>query len=259
MAGRQWANHRYVQKIGNRYIYPEDLQNGNVRALKPNTLNNTTSNTGTAQQQSTPRVTASFRKSARTYSTSGSERVNNSYNKYSNETMNSPAMAAASNTGRTHVERLIPSSVKIKGNTTAYLETQKHKKPITKMNKVKTAPMPASVKSQINSSIANSYKMNPVKPAASKSTEPEVMVNTKGTKMNTLQKTVHASSNTTASIQQQKGMAAAAALPQKENVKKSNTKSAKEMAEETKKAEYEKALEAGRKKYAKGLKGVVRR
>ena len=54
-------------------------------------------------------------------------------------------------------------------------------------------------------------------------------------------------------------MAAAAKVQQKENVKKSNTKSAKEMVDEAKKAEYEKALEAGRKKYAKGLKGVVRR
>lgn len=168
-------------------------------------------------------------------------------------------MSAASTAGRTHVERLIPSSLKTNGNTTAMLEAQKHKKAITKMNKVKTGPMPASVRSQINSATANSYKINPVKPAASKSEEPEVMVNTKGTKMTKLQKTIHASSNTTASIQQQKGMAAAAKVQQKENVKKSNTKSAKEMAEEAKKAEYEKALEAGRKKYAKGLKGVVRR
>lgn len=259
MAGRPWANHRYVQKIGNRYIYPEDLRNGNVRASSPNTFNSTVSNTGHAQQSSTPKFTAPIRKSARTYSTSGTERVNNSYAKYSNETINSPAMAVASNAGKIRVDRLIPSSLKSNGNTTAMLEAQKHKKPITKMNKVKTGPMPASVRSQINSATANSYKINPVKSEASKPAEPEVMVNTKGTKMNKLQKTVHASSNTTASIQQQKGMAAAKAVPQKENVKKSNTKSAKEMAEEAKKAEYEKALEAGRKKYAKGLKGVVRR
>lgn len=256
MAGKPWANHRYVQKIGNRYIYPEDLRNDNVRALKPNAFNNTVSNTGHAQQSSTPKFTAPIRQSARTYSTSGSERVNNSYTKYSNETINSPAMTVASNAGKIHVDRLIPSSLKTNGNTTAMLEAQKHKKPITKMNKVKTAPMPASVRSQINSSTANSYK---IKPAASKQAEPEVMVNTKGTKMTKLQKTVHASSNTTASIQQQKGMAAAAKVQQKENVKKSNTKSAKEMVDEAKKAEYEKALEAGRKKYAKGIKGVVRR
>lgn len=99
--GQTWGNHRYVKKIGNRYIYPEDLQGLGSRT-------NIASNVNSKPASSVSPVTNGNKNTPRTishYTNGGTNIANDNIQRIWNKTYKSQELQTSITTGEKSVEK----------------------------------------------------------------------------------------------------------------------------------------------------------